>query len=74
MTLPRTTDTGGIHNRLRAFGRRRDGGVAVTVAVSIAVLVGLAALSLDLGRAYNLSTELDNAADGYAVARAMGAA
>ena len=34
------------------------------------VLVGILALSIDLSRAYNLSTELDNAADAYALAGA----
>ncbi len=55
---------------LRAWGRARDGGVAVTVAVMTAVLFGVLAIAIDLGRAYNLSTELDNAADAYALAGA----
>ncbi len=55
---------------LRAWGRARDGGIAVTVAVMSAVLVGILAMAIDLGRAYNLSTELDNAADAYALAGA----
>ncbi len=55
---------------LRAWGCARDGGVAVTVAVMSAVLVGVLAIAIDLGRAYNLSTELGNAADAYALAGA----
>lgn len=55
---------------LRTFGSARDGGVAVTVAVMTVVLVGVLAVAIDLGRAYNLSTELDNAADAYALAGA----
>jgi hypothetical protein len=38
--------------------------------VTSAVLVGVLAIAIDLGRAYNLSTELDNAADAYALAGA----
>ncbi len=55
---------------LCAWGRARDGGVAVTVAVTSTVLIGILAISIDLGRAYTLSTELDNAADAYALAGA----
>ena len=62
----------GRPKRLRLSDLLRDcsGGVAVTVAVSMTAMIGLVALSLDLGRAYNLSTELDNAADAYAIAGA----
>jgi Flp pilus assembly protein TadG len=66
----RPTSTERLGSSLRAWGRARDGGVAVTVAVTSAVLVGVLAISIDLGRAYNLSTELDNAADAYALAGA----
>jgi Flp pilus assembly protein TadG len=38
--------------------------------VTSAVLVGILAIAIDLGRAYNLNTELDNAADAYALAGA----
>ncbi len=54
------------------FGRAHEGGVAVTVDLSIGVLVGSAALALDLGRLYNAATELDNAADTAAIAAAGG--
>ncbi len=64
------TSTKRLGASLCAWGRARDGGVAVTVAVMSAVLVGILAISIDLGRAYNLSTELDNAADAYALAGA----
>ena len=57
-----------LSNLLLVWGRLRDGGV--TVAVMSAVLVGVLAIAIDFGRAYNLNTELDNAADAYALAGA----
>ena len=66
----RPTSTKQLGTSLRAWGRARDGGVAVTVVVMSTVLVGILAIAIDLGRAYNLSTELDNAADAYALAGA----
>ena len=66
----RPTSTRSVGTSLRDWGRDRHGGVAVTVAVMTAVLVGVLAIAIDLGRAYNLSTELDNAADAYALAGA----
>ncbi len=56
----RPTSTKRLGASLRAWGRARDGGVAVTVAVMSAVLVGLLAISIDLWRAYNrrISTAL----------------
>ncbi len=59
-----------LGNFLLDWGRTRDGGVAVTVAVMTPVLVGVLAIAIDFGRATNLSTELDNAADAYALAGA----
>lgn len=70
MSLSSTIGTAGMKALPGAWLRDRDGGVAISVAVTVAVLVGLASLSLDLGRMYNLSTELDNAADAYALAGA----
>ncbi len=54
------TSTTPLGTSLRAWGRDRDGAVTVTVAVMSAVLVGLLAISIDLGRAYNrrISTAL----------------
>lgn len=66
----RPTSTPPKKRSLRTFGSAREGGVAVTVAVMSVVLVGVLAVAIDLGRAYNLSTELDNAADAYALAGA----
>lgn len=66
----RPTSTKPKGSPVRAWVRSQDGGVAVTVAVMSAVLVGVLAIAIDLGRAYNLSTELDNAADAYALAGA----
>lgn len=51
---------------LLVWGRARG----VTVAVMSAVLIGVLAIAIDLGRAYNLSTERENAADAYALAGA----
>ena len=66
----RPTSTERIGTSLRAWGRTREGGVAVTGGVMTAVLVGFLALAIDLGRMYNLSTELNNAADAAAMAGA----
>ena len=53
-----------------AWARASEGGVAVTVAVSIVALVGMLALSIDVGRIYNAHTERNNAADAAAIAAA----
>ncbi len=55
---------------LRRFAAARDGGVAVTVAIVTPVLIGMIALSLDLGRAWSTQTELQSAADAAALAGA----
>jgi Flp pilus assembly protein TadG len=56
--------------RLAAFGRARDGGVAVLLAVSLAALLGTVALAIELGRAWNLQSQLLFAADAAALAAA----
>lgn len=66
----RPTSTRSVGASLRDWGRDRHGGVAVTVAVMILVLVGVLALSIDVGRIYNASTERNNAADAAAIAAA----
>jgi Flp pilus assembly protein TadG len=66
----RLTSTELLGSSLRAWGRARDGGVAVTVAVMITVLVGILALAIDVGRVYNASSDLHHAADAYALAGA----
>ena len=48
--------------------RARDGAVSIIVALALTALLGLGALSIDLGRAWNLETELQNAADAAALA------
>lgn len=53
----------------RRAGRER-GGVAVLVAVALAVLIGFAGIVLDLGRLFVNKTELQNAADACALAAA----
>jgi Flp pilus assembly protein TadG len=57
-------------NLLRRFGRERNGAVLVVVALLLFVLVGAIALSVDLGRAWNLDTQLQDAADACALAGA----
>jgi Flp pilus assembly protein TadG len=47
------------------------GAVLVTVAVSLTVMFGVAALAIDLGRLYVLRTQLQNAADAAALAGAF---
>ena len=46
---------------LTAFWRRRDGSIAVVFAIMLAVFLGVSALSFDLGRTFNLHTELQSA-------------
>jgi len=66
----RPTSTAPLRASLRAWGRSRDGGVAVTVAVMTVALVGVLALAIDVGRLYNASSDLNHAADAYALAGA----
>jgi len=53
---------------LRDFAGENDGVTAVIVALSASVLAGIWALSFDLGRAWNMQTEMANAADAAALA------
>jgi Flp pilus assembly protein TadG len=52
----------------RTILHEKGGATAVVVAITGGVLAGLWALSFDLGRAWNLQTELQNAADAAAIA------
>ena len=54
---------GGLKNR-------QGGAVAVTVGVSMVMLIGFLALVIDLGHLYITKTELQNAADAAALAGA----
>ncbi|MEE9194829.1 MAG: pilus assembly protein TadG-related protein, partial [Alphaproteobacteria bacterium] len=54
----------------RAFARDEGGAVAVIFAVMLTALVGMMALAMDLGRAWNLETQLQHAADACALAAA----
>jgi Flp pilus assembly protein TadG len=54
--------------RFSEFFSERNGATAVIVALSAGVLAGMWALSFDLGRAWNLQTEMANAADAAALA------
>jgi hypothetical protein len=49
---------------------RQQGAVLVLAAVLIAVLMGIAALAIDVGRAYSLRSEMQNAVDAAALAAA----
>lgn len=60
----------GRQRRALARGARQQGAVAVTVALSLVVLVGFAGLVLDLGRIFINKSELQNAADACALAAA----
>ncbi|MBI4581746.1 MAG: VWA domain-containing protein [Planctomycetes bacterium] len=51
-------------------GSRRRGAVAAQVAISMTVLLGFAALVVDMGMLYNTRTELQRAADSAALAAA----
>lgn len=53
-----------------AFGQDRRGAIAVLMAISLAALAGTLALALDLGRAWNLQSQLESAADSAALAAA----
>ena len=54
------------------FGRNsQSGAVAIIVALSLPVLIGMAGLALDLGKLYVTKTELQNAADACALAAAV---
>ena len=55
----------------RASSRRRGATIAV-VAVSLTVVLGMAALVIDLGHIYNCRTEMQNAVDASALAGASG--
>jgi Flp pilus assembly protein TadG len=54
----------------RRIRHREGGGVAVLVALVLAVLIGFAGIVLDLGRLFVNKTELQNAADACALAAA----
>ena len=61
---------GKIEGSLRAFGHARDGSVAAVTAMTLVAIIGMAALAIDLGQAYNVSTEFNQAADAAALAGA----
>jgi Flp pilus assembly protein TadG len=54
--------------RFAAFLREEDGIVSVITAIAAFALLGVVALSFDLGRAWNLDTQLQSAADASALA------
>jgi|GEM_PF-6104567 len=53
-----------------ALGRDRRGAIAILFAISLAALAGMVALALELGRAWNLQSQLESAADAAALAAA----
>ncbi len=69
--LPRSTFKTKARLRiLVSLGREENGVVAVILALMLAAIFGMMALAVDLGRAWNLQTELQNAADAAALAGA----
>ena len=61
--------TGCLHS-VAAFWCRRDGTIAVAFAILLAVFLGVTALSFDIGRTFNLHTQLQHAVDASAQAAA----
>lgn len=57
-------------NRPVGLIQHQRGAIAIIVGISIAVLVGMIGLALDLGRMFVIKTELQNAADACALAAA----
>jgi len=55
---------------MRDLVNSRDGAIAVIFALMVGALGGVMALALDLGKAWNLETELQHAADACALAAA----
>ncbi|HMB76156.1 MAG TPA: pilus assembly protein TadG-related protein, partial [Kiloniellaceae bacterium] len=53
-----------------SFGREQRGAIAVIVALLLPILAGVLALAIDLSRAANLQTELQDHADAAALAGA----
>lgn len=56
--------------RAKSRGRMRRAAIVVYVAISLAVVVGMAALAIDIGMLYQAQAELQRAADGSAMAAA----
>lgn len=59
-----------VFSRLRAFGRDQRATVAVYVSLLLPIIIGGAAISVDLGRLGNLHTSLQAGADALALAGA----
>ncbi len=55
---------------IRSLWRDRRGAVAIYVSISMPMLLGIAAISLDLGRLMSVNTDLQSAADAAAMAGA----
>jgi len=55
---------------LHSFAHSREGAIAVIFALLLGALGGMMALAMDLGKAWNLETELQHAADACALAGA----
>lgn len=61
-----------VINLLKKLSRNgQNGAVAIIVALSLPVLIGMAGLALDLGKLYVTKTELQNASDACALAAAV---
>ncbi len=55
-------------SRARSLARDEGGAVAVMFALMLAALLGMLGLAMDLGKVWNLETELQHAADAGALA------
>ena len=55
-------------SRARSLARDEGGAIAIMFALMLAALIGMMALAMDLGQAWNLETELQHAADACALA------
>jgi hypothetical protein len=63
-------DTRRLAGFFAALAGAERGVIAVALAIMLAAIIGMMALAVDLGRAWNLQTELQNAADAAALAGA----
>ena len=70
MMLTAKTTSARVRALLISLLREQEGAIAVLVALSLSAILGMVALSFDLSRAYNLQTELGQAADASALAGA----
>ncbi len=54
-------DMSSLSNFTRRFYKSQDGGVAIYVALTTVIMIGLSSLAIDLGRLFTLQSELQAA-------------